>query len=503
VNFLKQESHSKTINHPMTAYRTTLITLLVIMCLHSQAQIASSSNQAPLFTQDILSVPGNSIAKIQQKLNVLDKAFDRKTKRYLKKLENQELKVYKKLWKKDSMAAKELMGNVKERYYSLPVETSLQAEKLNKFSQVYSGKLDSLRSAFRFLENSTAVPVAVINQIDAADKSINSLQSKLNQTDQIRKYLKERKEQLNAQLEKFGLAKKLKQYNKQFYYYQQQLNEYKAILNDPARIGKKVLGVLSEVPAFRNFFAKYSQLGSLFNLPGSTGNDPLSIAGLQTRASVMQDMQNRFGTGPGVQQALQQNMQSAQDQMSQLKNKLNQHLPRGGGSDEEMPDFKPNNQKTKSFWQRIEYGTNFQSQRPNNYFPVTTDIGLSIGYKLNDKSIIGLGASYKIGWGQNIRNINITHQGAGMRSFADVKLKGSFWISGGYEMNYRSAFSQITALQNLNAWQQSGLIGMSKVVSMQTRFFKKTRIQLLWDFLSYKQAPRTQPLVFRVGYNLK
>ena len=178
-------------------------------------------------------------------------------------------------------------------------------------------------------------------------------------------------------------------------------------------------------------------------------------------------------------------------------------MPQGGSSDDELPDFKPNNQKTKNFWQRLEYGTNIQSQRPNNIFPVTSDIGLSLGYKLNDKSVIGLGASYKMGWGQSFRNINITHQGAGLRSFADVKLKGSFWISGGYEMNYRNEFNRIDALKDLNAWQQSGLIGMSKVVSMNSKFFKKTKLQLLWDFLSYQQTPRTQAIVFRVGYNLK
>jgi hypothetical protein len=275
------------------------------------------------------------------------------------------------------------------------------------------------------------------------------------------------------------------------------------LLDDPAGMGKKLLGLAAQLPAFKQFFAKHSQLGALFNLPGSVSNDPASLAGLQTRASVMQDLQNRFGTGPSVQQALQQNMQSAQDQLNQLKNKVNQQFPQGGSSDEELPDFKPNQQKTKSFWRRLEYGTNFQSQRPNHFFPVTSDIGLSLGYKVNDKSVIGLGASYKIGWGQSIRNINISHQGAGLRSFADIKLKGSFWISGGYEMNYRNEFNRIEALKDMNAWQQSGLIGMSKVVSMNSKFFKKTKVQLLWDFLSYQQVPRTQALVFRVGYNLK
>jgi hypothetical protein len=142
-----------------------------------------------------------------------------------------------------------------------------------------------------------------------------------------------------------------------------------------------------------------------------------------------------------------------------------------------------------------------QSQKSRNYFPVTSDLGLSLGYKLNDKSIIGIGAGYKLGWGRDIRHINITHQGVGLRSFLDWKIKGSFWLSGGYEMNYRSEFRSIEELKGLSAWQQSGLIGVSKVISMKTKFFKKTKMQLMWDFLSYQQKPQTSAILFRIGYN--
>ncbi len=209
--------------------------------------------------------------------------------------------------------------------------------------------------------------------------------------------------------------------------------------------------------------------------------------------------------GPNAQAQFQQNLKDAQGQLNELKNKiLSSPLARGGSSDDIMPEgFKPNNQKTKSFWNRLEYGTNIQSQKPNGYFPVTSDIGLSLGYKLNDKSVVGVGASYKLGWGQNIRHINITHQGAGLRSFVDWKIKGSFWVNGGYEMNYQSEFNRIELLKDMNGWQQSGLVGLSKVVSLKTKFFKKTKLQLLWDFLSYQQVPRTQPIVFRLGYSFK
>ena len=126
-----------------------------------------------------------------------------------------------------------------------------------------------------------------------------------------------------------------------------------------------------------------------------------------------------------------------------------------GSSDAEMPEgFKPNDQKTKSFLKRLEYGTNIQSQKASYFFPTTSDFGLSVGYKLNDKSIIGIGASYKLGLGKGWNDIKLSSEGIGLRSFIDWKVKGSFWISGGYEQNYRSAFKNFSQLQSVNDWQR-------------------------------------------------
>ena len=120
---------------------------------------------------------------------------------------------------------------------------------------------------------------------------------------------------------------------------------------------------------------------------------------------------------------------------------------------------------------------------------------------MNDKNIIGIGASYKIGWGKDIKHIVITSQGMGLRSFLDIKVKKSFYASGGFEYNYQKPFNEAQQLYNLDDWQQSGLLGITKIVSIKTKLFKKTKLQLLWDFLSYRQSPRAQPIKFRVGYN--
>ena len=154
-----------------------------------------------------------------------------------------------------------------------------------------------------------------------------------------------------------------------------------------------------------------------------------------------------------------------------------------------------------SFKQRIDYNLNFQFAKSNTLIPATTDIGLSIGYKINDKSVIGLGAGYIVGLG-TIQHIQLTHQGVNLRSFIDWKLKKQFFISGGFEMNYNEHFKDAALLkQNNTAWQKAALLGLTKKLSMKSKWFKTANMQLLYDFLSHQHLPVSQPVVFRVGYN--
>ncbi len=191
-------------------------------------------------------------------------------------------------------------------------------------------------------------------------------------------------------------------------------------------------------------------------------------------------------------------MQQAQGQLQQLKNKINEM---GNGSDDELPNFRPNHEKVKSFWHRCEVSTNIQSTRSNIWVPAATQLGLSLGYKLNDQSVIGLGMSGSIGWGKDIKHIVVSYEGASGRTYVDYKLRGSFWISGGYELNYRASFNHIEQLKNMSVWQPSGLIGLCKKYQAGKKF--KGRMSVLWNFLSYQQIPRTQAFIFRFGYSIK
>ena len=172
------------------------------------------------------------------------------------------------------------------------------------------------------------------------------------------------------------------------------------MLKNSKKAEKKALELLSQTKFFQDFMRKNSQLAALFRLPGDP-NDPTyqaSLAGLQTRTQVNNLIQQQISSGgPNAMQQFRQNIQDAQAQLNQIKDKI---IKAGGNrtNAEKADGFRPNSQKTKSFFKRLEYGLNIQTQKATNYFPVTSDIGFSLGYKLNDKSLIGIGTSYKLGW---------------------------------------------------------------------------------------------------------
>jgi hypothetical protein len=461
----------------------------------------------------VINFPTSFLNKVQNKYANLEDRLTRQTEKYLMRLAKREKKLKKKLAKVDSAKAQQLFGDVDQQYDKMLAAVRSDSLPVKKNQGAYLPMVDSVKASLSFLAQKTSiVPQSkeMQEKVKGSLSQVNQLQGKLQQSEQVKAFIHQRKQQIRESLSGYtslpkGITNEFADFSKDAYYYSAQLKEYKDMLNDPDRMVQKGLSLLNKLPAFTQFMKQNGELASLFRLPDNYGS-PQSLAGLQTRSQVQQQIQNQLASGgPNAQQYLQQNLQAAQAQLNTLKDKINK-LGGSGGSDTEMPDFKPNNQRTKTFWQRLEYGTNFQTAK-NNFFPTTSDLGLSVGYKLTDKSTAGLGASYKMGWGKDIKHIAITHQGMGLRSYLDIKLKGSFFASGGLEYNYQPINADSLSSTNgmnwheISSWQQSGLIGISKIISIKSKFFKKTKLQLMWDFLSYQQVPRTQPVKFRVGYN--
>ncbi len=468
------------------------------------------------FSQDSVSLadrvtnfPTSFFKKINNQTADLNKQLEKQTENYLLRLQKNEARLKKKLYKQDSAKAALLYANNPDQQYSVLLQKlkTDSATAVHSMGSEYLPYADSLQGVLKFLNknpqllNSSKIFPA---DIQSSLTQLQQLQVKMQDADQINQFIAQRKAQIQQYLSQStnlppGVSGMFNNYKKEMYYYSDQVRQYREMLNDPDKMMTTALGLLNKVPAFTTFMQKNSFLAGLFSVPGNYGTDN-GAEGLQSRDQVLTMIQKQVaGGGPNAASSIQTGLQSAQQDITSMRNKLSS-LGSGSG-DMSMPDFKPNNQKTKTFLERLEYGTNMQTQSGSFYFPTTTDLGLSVGYKITDKNTIGIGASYKIGWGKDFQHINVTSQGAGLRSFIDIQAKKSFYVSGGFEYNYQPpiGFNGVDMPQVSN-WQKSGLIGISKIVSMKTKVFKKTKVQFLWDFLSYQQIPRTQPFKFRVGY---
>jgi len=416
----------------------------------------------------------------------------------LTRLQKQEMRMRAKLAKIDPAAAENIFASPIDSIGKLRSGIKQKVSNYNSLTAT-SGYLDTLKNSLTFLKRAGAFgsqSKAVTDKLSGSLKSVQDLQAKFQQAEEIKAYIRSRRQQLQQQLAQYaGFTKDLQKYNKQAYYYGQQIKEYKETLKDKKKVEAKAMAVLKQLPAYNNFLKKHSQLASLFNLSAAGNDIAQSLEGLQTRNQVEQLIQQRLGgSGPDARAAISQQMSQAREQFNELKKKFPDI-----DNAADMPDFKPNEMKTKSFLQRLEFGGNMQFARSTQFYPTTSDIAGQVAYKFHKNGSAGIGAAYKLGMGSGFDNIRFSSQGMGLRSFLDWKLKGTLFVNGGFEENYTANFQNAQLLTNVDNWQGSALIGISKKYKINAKL--KGNIMLLYDFLYNQHIPRTDPIKLRLGYN--
>jgi len=454
---------------------------------------------------------------LDTKYDQLESGIQKQSLRLLKRLLRKEAKLQQAVEGKDSTTAKQLFTGVDAQYQQLQskLQSPIDLKIANPLKEYLPG-VDSMQTALNFLSKpnnllSSLLPSDKLSQIQGVGAQLQQLQGRLQQANELKQFISQREQLLKEQLSKLGLGKQLLGMNKEVYYYQQQLQEYKNLLHDPKALEQKALAIVRGLPAFQSFWKKNSYLAQLFPMPDNYGSIA-ALAGLQTRAEVQSIIGQRMGglqAGGSPEQMMQQQVQQAQGEINQLKDKINQLG--GGSSDMTMPDFKPNSQKTKRFLQRAELGFNIQSQRGTGFIPATTDFAITVGYKFSDHLSAGIGSSYRLGLGSGWNHIQLTNEGVGIRSYLDLqiaksatsdirKLFGDLWVTGGIEYNYMQSFRKLQELHsNVTVWQKSALVGLTKKYKLGK---KECKLQLLFDFLAGKQLPAASSFKFRIGYSL-
>jgi len=446
------------------------------------------------------SIPnGAMLQDIEKSSAATDKALIKRTEKYLTRLSNIEYRIKAQWQRTRPRELDRFPSNEYQHWIKQLNDTSMHAA-----PRTYIGRLDSIQSALHFLQaqkqlSGTGKDIALLS---GATTRVEQLQEHLDMSGDIYQYILQRKQQIAQLMTSYsqlpaGLAKELDKFKTTAYYYRQEMEQYKHLINQPRKMEEKALELLNKVPAFREFMAQHSMLAQLFRLPADYDN-PGSLSGLQTRAQIQQLLQQQAGSGgAGGMAILQQQVESAQEKLGALRDKVAKYGV--GGQDVDMPGFTPDHQKTKTFLQRLTYGFNLQLAKSTTYFPNTGNFGFSVGYKINDKSTVGVGLSYNLGLGTGWDHIHFSSQGLGLRSFFDWKIKGSFYLAGGFEENYLSAFHNIAQLRQYSAWQGSALIGLEKKYRISQKMLGN--VQLLFDMLYKQELPPGQMLKFRVGYS--
>lgn len=466
--------------------------------------VGQGRDTVPAGTVDL---PVKVYARIGSNAGEMDKAITKRTIDYLGRMAGTEARLENALYAKDSVAAKRVFAGSQQNYQQLlKTLNTPSAIQTASSPKEYLPRLDSVETALHFLGQGSvgglgAAP-AKLAAIQDAQAQIQQLQSKWQQARDVEAFFRQREQQLQAQLAGYNLGNKMLWLNKNAFYFQQQLTEYKSILQDRDKLQEKVLTGLRNSTAFQHFMQKNSYAGRLFSLPDNYGSTA-ALPGLQTKDMIQQRIGLSTGplagSGADPGQYLQQKVDDGQQQINQLKDKVRSLGGFSGSGDMVMPQFTPNDQKVRTFLKRLVYSISLQTQQSYGIMPATADLGMMVGYKLSSKATIGVGGSYNIGLGQGISHLSLSGQGASIRSYIDVKARGSLWLTGGFEYDYVQGFSSWRDLSNWDQWQKSALFGFSKKFRIAPN--KSSNIQLLFDALSKQHTPASVPFIFRVGYS--
>ncbi|MFB6454373.1 hypothetical protein ACE38W_03795 [Chitinophaga sp. Hz27] len=469
---------------------------LIIFCL-SLLTVGARAQQQVIAQKDslvnkTLDIPNKYYSTVSKKADVLNKQLTKRTEKALSQMARYEAQMKKRMAKLDSVNAQKLFNDSEQKFASLKDKLKAKTDKIpGKKLLGNSLGVDSLFNTLSFLKQSN-ISADKIPALNGSLKSVTALQDKLAILEEAKAFIQQRKQLLNGQLGKMpDMAKSLQGINKEAYYYGQQVKDLKETFSDKKKIEKKALELAQKVPAYKDFMSKHSYLASLMGIDGGGGETP-NLDGLQTRSQVERLIQQRLGGGPNAASAVSGSMAEARAKMDDLK----KNFP-GLDNAGEMPNFKPNEMKSKTFLQRLEYGGNIQFQRNTSFYPTTSDIAGQVGYKFHKNGVIGLGAAYKLGMGQGFNHIAFTSEGLGLRSFVDWKLKNTFFLNGGYEQNYQPV--TINSTPGLAQWTPSGLIGIKKKYKVSAKM--KGDVTLLFDFLYSTHVPNTDPIKLRMGYN--
>lgn len=224
--------------------RFFIIPLLLCVCLSVYAQTDTSLSL--LRQQDYIS-------SVTAQYSSLNKGLDNKTAIYLNKIQKEQAKLLKKLASKDSNVAKALQQKFTSDLTKMQakLQDAANPKQLNKLKEYLPG-FDTAKSTLSFLEKNNINNPALAAELAKGKQALQLFENKMQAANEIKKQLQQQRDLLKKEFEKLGMVKELKSLNKQVYYYQQQLNEYKSYLKDKKKAQQKALSIIRNTRLYKS-----------------------------------------------------------------------------------------------------------------------------------------------------------------------------------------------------------------------------------------------------------
>lgn len=299
-----------------------------------------------------LQLPGDLLQKLTNRTTQLDNKLVKQTDKYIDRLKNQEKRLYKILYRKDSTAALHTFGNVISSYEAMVAKVNQPINIANQYKLKYKSETDSLTTMLSFLDLANIIENK--EALSHAQRVVSKLDRELGVVEQQSKLLHERYFFVPSQISKYGLSQQLKRLKKGTTFYQQQIQEYTQLLSDPGKLGAKAFALLQQAPAFLQFFSQHSQLAYLFRLlcagnMGRGSGEVIALAGMLRRSLVEQEILQRFGSAGVFEQKTQENLREANTALRQVSQQISDTVLSGGnGPILKLPNYKPNTKRTIS-----------------------------------------------------------------------------------------------------------------------------------------------------------
>src|SRR5882724_4837362 len=190
---------------------TNVICACLLMPLNSLCQ----NTDAPIDTVMSAKLAHKYIATVSDKAENITNGLDKQTEKYISKLQKQEAKIQKKLSKIDPVASKNIFSNSAQTYQQLKTDLQNKSDRLLKGSGQYVTWLDTASTSLKFFEKNDALKniAAGQAQIKTALGKMHALEDEFKQAENVKEFIRQRKEYLKQKLANYSFGSELKNYN--------------------------------------------------------------------------------------------------------------------------------------------------------------------------------------------------------------------------------------------------------------------------------------------------